>query len=34
MEEIRSLKGIHFDPKLTDALLDMAKEVKAVRDMN
>ena len=30
MEELRKLKGTHFEPKLVDAFLDVAKDVKAV----
>ena len=32
MEEIKRLKGTHFDPKLVDAFADIEKDIKAVYD--
>jgi putative two-component system response regulator len=34
MAEITLLKGIHFDPKLVEAFLDISKDIKAVYDKN
>jgi len=34
LEELRNLRGTHFDPQLVDAFLSISKEVKAVRDQN
>jgi putative two-component system response regulator len=34
MAEIVLLKGIHFDPKLVEAFLDISKDIKAVYDKN
>jgi putative two-component system response regulator len=34
MDEIRRLKGTHFDPKLIEAFESIKNEVKAVRDQN
>jgi len=34
MDELRSLRGTHFDPKLVDAFMSIGKEVKVVRDQN
>lgn len=30
MEEIRILKGIHFDPKLVDVFMDISKDIKMI----
>ncbi len=34
MAEIKKMKGIHFDPKLVDAFVDIGKDIKDVHDKN